>query len=1173
MYSRTRMPYRCLLVLAAVFMGGLSVADLQGQAIYGSIYGQVTDSSGAAVPNATVTVKNVAKGTSVQATTNSIGEYTVEHLIPDVYDVTVAAPGFRGRESQGIRVSADTSPKVDLKLDVGSTTETVTVTGEVPQLKTDRADVALVLNEKTVSDLPNSGRNFASLELLIPGTQVMGWSQNTAENPQGSPTVQINGQHFSGVAYELDGAANQDPILGQIVINPPLDAVTEAKITTQNYDAQFGQAVAAVVTAQTKSGTNGFHGDLFDYRRTDATQARNPYSQFAPDPVTGRLLPAAKYNQFGASIGGPIRKNKAFFFADYQGTRQILGSSAIVTVPTALTRSSCLSGNGCDLSDYLTANGPAKGQIYNPRVMTATGPAPFVNDFIPTQYLSSQALALLALIPAPNAPGTTNNYSGSGSGRLHNDSVDVKIDDQLSERTHAFARYSYFGNGTSSTTIFGKGGGQGFSSPTNSFGGTASGRSQSAVFGMDIALNPKLLTDFRLGYLRYHVKTQKYDGTENLATNVGIPGLNLGDSFTAGAPAFFVENSSGTGGDGLSNFGSALGVNACNCPLLETEDQYQIVNNWTKVLGTHSVKFGVDIRYARNLRVPSDSNRAGELHFSATDTENTTDSTLSAPGGMGLASFLIGDVTNMSRYVSVSTNAKESQKRMFTYLQDSWRITPKLTMNYGLRWELYFPETVNGKGQGGFPDLNTGEIRVAGYGPFNTAMNVSKTWKTLAPRLGIAYQLNPKTVIRTGYGRSFDIGVFGSIFGHMLTQNLPVLVNQNLTNSGANTAAFNLAVGPTAFVFPSVPASGVIPIGVGNNAKIRSDPNVFPTIDAWNLAVQRQLTNTSSVTVAYVGNKGTHTFMGDDKSTNPNEAAPCLPASQSFTGQPLCYNPAAPAGSLTETSDTSKLRPYFSKFGFTQDLTFYHNGFDTNYNALQVSYEKRFSQGLQLNANFALQRGYNYGNDEEVYKKSLWGRLDDLREKQLTVFGNYELPFGKSRRFGGDVPTWLNYVIGGYELSTSIDWASGLPFSATLSNCSPFTPAGPCRPNKGSGSFPLKLTSFDPTTHSRTYFIPPGLGGAFTSPSLLQTGTSPRNAFTGPGLFNADLSLMKNFPIRESVAVEFRMDAFNVFNIINPANPGNTCIDCTVGSGAGTIHGMALGTAPRQLQFALTIKF
>ncbi len=319
MYTTKRTNSRCLMVVLIVAIAGWSATSLWGQAIYGSIYGQITDSSGAAIANATVTVKNVAKGTSVQTTTNSIGEYSVEHLIPDVYDVAVAAPGFRGTESQGIRVSADTSPKLDLKLDVGSATETVTVTTEVPQLKTDRADVGLVLNEKTVSDLPNSGRNFASLELLIPGTQVMGWSQNTAENPQGSPTVQINGQHFSGVAYELDGAANQDPILGQIVINPPLDAVTEAKITTQNYDAQFGQAVAAVVTAQTKSGTNSFHGDLFDYRRTDATQARNPYNQFAPDPVTGRLLPPAKYNQFGASSRRPNHEEQGLLLRGLSG--------------------------------------------------------------------------------------------------------------------------------------------------------------------------------------------------------------------------------------------------------------------------------------------------------------------------------------------------------------------------------------------------------------------------------------------------------------------------------------------------------------------------------------------------------------------------------------------------------------------------------------------------------------------------------------------------------------------------------------------------------------------------------------------------------------------------------------------------------------------------------------
>jgi hypothetical protein len=413
----------------------------------------------------------------------------------------------------------------------------------------------------------------------------------------------------------------------------------------------------------------------------------------------------------------------------------------------------------------------------------------------------------------------------------------------------------------------------------------------------------------------------------------------------------------------------------------------------------------------------------------------------------------------------------------------------------------------------------------------------------------------------------------------MLTQNLPVLVNQNLNNSGPDTAAFNLADGPAAFVFPSVPSSGLIPIEPGNNVKIRSDPNTFPTIDAWNVTVQRQLTSTSSVTVAYVGNKGTHTFAGDDKSTNPNEPAACLPASQSVTGSGLCWDPNAPstlltsADTATTTSNTTVLRPYYARFAVPtpQDLTYYHNGFDTHYNALQVTFEQRFARGLQFTANYALQRASNYGADE-VYKRVNFGRFDDLRNQQLTLFGSYELPFGKNRRLASGVPTWLDYLIGGYELKTSLSLASGLPFTVSYAECGTDVPAGPCRPNRGSGSFHLKLTDYNPVTHSRTYFTPPGLGGAFTRPNLDQTGTSPRNAFTGPRFFNDDLALLKTIRIHESMALQFRMDAFNVFNHINPGNPGNTCIDC-LGTGSGVITGMALGANPRQLEFALTFKF
>jgi hypothetical protein len=1060
------MTYKSQKFIRRVLLPILTIASVCGwchsaraQAIYGSIYGQVTDSTGASIPNASITVTDEGKGTSVQVTAGPNGEYLVSHLIPDVYDVEASAPKFRSAVNKGIQVAADTSPKVNLQLGVGSSTETVTVTTEAPQLQTDRAEVSTEFNEKTIYDLPNSGRNFANLELLIPGANSIGFSQNQAEDPQGSPTLNIQGQSFAGVNYVLDGAVDQDPILGQIVINPPLDAVTEAKIATQAYDAEFGNSVAAVVNAQIKSGTNSIHGDVFDYRTSGANLARNPYTQSAPYSATSnRLIPPSLSSQFGGSVGGPILKNKAFYFGDYQGVRQRLGASAQETVPTARARNSCLSGNGCDLSEYIAARGGLPGQIYNPRIVDPTtgAAAPFVNNFIPNQYLSPQALYLLKLIPLPNAPGTqngtSNNYNGGGNGYVNQNQFDVRVDYQVRPSTHAFGRYSYFDNSNGAGTVFGAAGGQGFG-----YGGSATGRNQSAVAGADIALGPKLLTDFRLGYLRYHVSTHKFDGTTDLATEAGIPGLNLGTTFTSGSPAFYPGY---LGGDGLSAFGSGLNVNGCNCDLVETEDQYQVVNNWTKLKGNHSVKFGLDLRYARNLRVPSDSNRAGELEFDPSDTENQT---LSTPGGISLATFLLGDVTNFNRFVSTSTNAKETQKRIFSYVQDTWRVTPNLTVNYGLRWEIYFPETVNGKGQGALGDLNLGAIRVAGYGPYNTAVNIKNTYTNFAPRIGIAYQPDPKTVVRVGYGRSYDVGVFGSVFGAVLTQNVPVLANQVLTNTGANNSAFNLSAGPPAFVFPAIPSSGLIPIPNGLGASFRHDPNQFPTVDAWNLSVQRQLSKSTSATLGYVGSKGSHTLAGVTPGTNPNEAAACLPASESITGQPLCFNPNAPAGSLTETNNTNFLKPYYKRFGWTQGVGYQHNGFDTHYNSLQATVEKRFSNGLQFTGRYTWQRAFNYGNDYvEIDKRVNYGRDDTTREQELQFYGNYELPFGRSRQFFKTVPRWMDYLIGGYQLSPSLNWASGLPFTPSYGECGADIPDGPCRPSKAGGTFPLHLTKFNP---------------------------------------------------------------------------------------------------------------
>src|SRR5262252_2262428 len=359
-----------LRVLCLICVGLLSLllipAQMSAQAVYGSIIGTITDSSGAVVPKAKITVTNIRKGTSDTLTSNPDGNYSAQHLIPDSYSMKVEAATFATAELQQVQVSADSAVRVDIQLKPQSVAQETVVTAEAPLLKTDRAEVATIFDQRQVSDLPVLNRNFTQFLLMSPGSQkLVSFAHAATENPQASQQTFVNGQHFSGTAYELDGTDNQDPILGIIVINPTLESVTETKITSQNYDAEFGRAIAGVVATQTKSGSNSFHGSLFEFRRSDATQARDPFTQTTPNPVTGRFIPSNVWNQFGASIGGPIKKNKLFFFGDYQGSRRKTGNSVLTSVPTALVHSTCLAASGnCNLSQYLGASG--QGQVFDP---------------------------------------------------------------------------------------------------------------------------------------------------------------------------------------------------------------------------------------------------------------------------------------------------------------------------------------------------------------------------------------------------------------------------------------------------------------------------------------------------------------------------------------------------------------------------------------------------------------------------------------------------------------------------------------------------------------------------------------------------------------------------------------------------------------------------------------
>src|SRR5262252_7101474 len=370
---------RALLGWSVVFglMLGLSGSKTSAQAVFGSVVGTVTDAQGNAVAGAKVVVTSVTKTTAFDTVTNESGNYSVTHLIPDTYKIRVEAAGFKAYDVPGVTVSADASARVDATLQVGAITQSVEVTGEIPQLNTDRADVDVQFNSTYVTELPVLNRNFTNFELLSPGTQkLVGWSHAATENPQGGGQIFVNGQHFSGTNFELDGTDNQDPILGIIVVNPNLDAIGETKIALQDYDAETGKAVAGMVKVQTKSGSNEFHGSGFYFYRSSDQQARDPFTN-----KPGVSLADATWKQFGGSVGGPIFKDKLFFFGDYQGTKQTAGITNQYTIPTALVESTCGFGKpgNCDLSEY-----PFK--IYDPNtgdLQKGTGRTQFLNNQIP----------------------------------------------------------------------------------------------------------------------------------------------------------------------------------------------------------------------------------------------------------------------------------------------------------------------------------------------------------------------------------------------------------------------------------------------------------------------------------------------------------------------------------------------------------------------------------------------------------------------------------------------------------------------------------------------------------------------------------------------------------------------------------------------------------------------
>jgi hypothetical protein len=1088
-------------LFGAALLSGLCAIGAHAQATSGTITGVVSDATGAVIPNATVTINDMDRGSSVTTTTNDQGLFTRTQLANGRYSLSVAASGFKVTQQDNVVVNVDRETRIDVTLQPGPAQEAVQVTAdEEPVLITDRAEISTTIPARDLTLVPTLGLNVTQLELLAPGTVRNTYDIAGAENPQGGQANNTNGLLFGFTNRQIDGADDMDAVLGIQVVNPPPDSLDQMKVTTSNYDAEFGRAGGSFVEYSTKSGTNQWHGGLFEYLRNDFFNARNPYTE------TIRQQPL-RYNLFGGSIGGKIIPNKLFFFGTYEGQRQRLGGGFQEFVPTAAERAGDL---------------------------TALGrPTP-----LPAGAISPVASALLSQIPLPNVG--TNTFLGTGTVKFRSDQYDARVDLNLSPNNRIFLRYDLFTDTINSPAIFGNIGGPSFSSlygPGNSTGKNHNGAvNWNHVFGSNLLLN------LRYSYFRYQVDVLPVDYGTNTATAVGIPGINLGTANTSGLSNFTFNGTalSGTTVAGFPSssfqFGTTINTNA---PLHELEQLHQLSPVVTKVKGNHEIKVGGDYRWDVNFRAGSDASQRGAFGFN---------SGVATPlGGVPCASnpaqtctadafesFLLGLPSTFTRFQFLG-NPKEYEQDVFAFVQDRWRINPKVTLSLGLRYEVYTAPYAH-RGNGANFNLQTGQLMVAGIGSVDRYTNINTRTNNLAPRIGFAYQVRPTTVVRAGYGRSY----FPNFFSIQISHNYPVDFAQNIQADVGTALPFTLSQGPPLPTAPVVPASGLLPLpsDVGATGIPLNRKTAY--VDMYNFAIQQEVGKNLSVQVAYVGNQARHLYDFYDA------------------------NAPVPGPGLSNSN-----RPYFATFGYTQDITGFANDLSSNYNSLQLSAEKRLSSWFSFTTQYTWSRALNYGDNSREYGPydlaTQYGPAGFDRTHAFSLGHVVELPFGPGRPFLQNTNAAGRLLLSGWQFTGLTTIYSGRPYTPIYGDNSSLNSTYTLRafqvgnPNSG---IPASL-GFNPNAYVPLSVVQSDPAFAF------QEGNASRNSLRGPGFVEADWALGKSFRITERQAINFQWQNFNVFNRVNRGLPVNDLTSSSVGQ----FTSLETFAQPRTMQFSLRYSF
>lgn len=1102
--------------------GLLAAALAYSQAVTGSFVGTVTDTSGAIIPGAKVTITEVAQKVSRTALTDARGNYSFPQVAPGTYMITFTKQGFATTSRNAVPLQVNSAVRVNATLTPGSVEQTVTVTGAPPILQTESAQTGTTIGAIQTGQLPlSTNRNFQNLIGLVPGATSSSQHHSRFFNSQNSLSNEVNGTNSMGNNFQIEGV-NDTERNGELqVYIPAAAAIANINIATGNYDAEQGSATGAVVNVIYKSGTNSFHGELYEIYTGNAFGSRSFFERGAD----GRpfVMPHSVKNYWGGNIGGPIRKDKTFFFVNFLRTTDHEGQYQRLTVPTLAERKGEFTDPAVtpifdpatgDTADCLPGGNSAK---------CGTGRTQFANNMIPTNRIDPVANKILDLVPLPNSnqnlPGAakySQNYNESTGFTQDNSQIDVRLDHYQGDHDHISGHFGYMNPHTVQDPAYGLAGGP----VAGGFEATGTDKTYSIGINWDHIFSPTLLVENRIGLNRYRNTAQQTDYGSSASSDIGIPGVNIG-AFESGLTGISI-------GSTISN--PMVGYDS-GLPWIRSETDFDYVSNWNKIVGNHTFKWGANlIRIRDDLLQDQSFGPRGEWSFSSGQTA------LNGGPAVGFAnefaSFLLDVPNQVGRDVNATFPAYR-QLQMFAYFNDKWQVSSRLTLNLGLRWAFYKPATPHFAGGFSNYDPASNNLVIAGIGGNPLDLGMQKNYKDLAPRIGIAYRVTNKDVVRAGCGISYE-----PFLDTYYAYNFPVIQN----NAFDSLSGFGPAIlpdgTPAAFEkgFPAplvaaVPRDGIIP--ANTSLLINQQYDVVnlryhdPYIQSWNLTYERLLPGQLALDIGYVGNHG----VAIPVEYNLNAVANPAFIGLGSTGQPLAHY-CVSGTSICRTADTN----------------LWFAGESSNYNSLQVQLKRRFSKGLSLTTSYTWGKALSYTTENGDNSGSPTYYIDFRRNYARTDFDMaqsfvqsfvWELPFGHGRRFFN--AGVARVILGGWELSGILALHSGTPMSFGC-NCSPMNTPGNGQSAEQVGPFKtLYGVDTQPWFDTSAFADPTVL---FGKPTFGNTGL---RTVSGPGFLNLDAAIFRTVKVNERFGLQLRSDWFSATNTPQFANPGTTFGSSTFG--------------------------